>query len=81
MGSFMLLILAILGFLLYFLPCIISGNRNATNGGAVFMVNLLFGWTLIGWLVAMIMAITAQTEVSAEIERETLRQLRAKANK
>lgn len=79
MGIGILLILAILAFFIYFLPCFVSSSRKGTNGGAVFLVNLLFGWTLLGWLVAMIMAATAQTKIAAEIERETLRQLRANA--
>ena len=50
--------------------------RDATNFGAVFIVNLLFGWTLIGWIAALIIACVSQTKTSAAIERETLRRMR-----
>jgi hypothetical protein len=48
---------------IYFLPTIISGVRDkAEGGGGVFIVNLLLGWTLIGWFVAFIWACTGRTK-------------------
>lgn len=38
----------------YFLPSICAANHK--NGRAIFVTNLLFGWTLIGWGVALIWA-------------------------
>lgn len=40
----------------YFLPSIIGGSKK--NIGAIFALNLLLGWTLIGWIVALIWALT-----------------------
>jgi hypothetical protein len=40
--------------LLYFLPSLIA--RKKPNVRSVFLVNLLLGWTLIGWVVALKMA-------------------------
>jgi len=45
---------------LYFLPTIIASGRHAYERGAIAMVNLFFGWTFLGWIVALIWAITAQ---------------------
>ncbi len=49
-----------LGFLLllalYFLPTLIG--RNKSNVGAIFVLNLLLGWTVIGWIVALVWACT-----------------------
>jgi hypothetical protein len=42
---------------LYFLPTIIGGFRRVVNIGSVFAINLLLGWTLIGWAVALAMAL------------------------
>lgn len=39
---------------LYFLPSIIA--RKKTNDFKVMLVNLFFGWTFIGWVVALVMA-------------------------
>ncbi|MVN78112.1 superinfection immunity protein [Hymenobacter sp. HMF4947] len=56
MGGF--LILLITGAL-YFLPTLIArGKRNAT---AIFWLNLLGGWTGLGWLIAFIWALTKDT--------------------
>ena len=41
---------------IYFLPSIIGYNKK--NANAICMLNLLLGWTLIGWVVALIWAMT-----------------------
>lgn len=46
---------------LYFLPTIVANGRHVTCVGGITMVNLFLGWTGIGWLVALIWAITAPT--------------------
>ena len=58
MGSFsiwhwMALIL-VLAF--YFLPTIVANQNCHKSEGLIFFINLLFGWTLIGWLAAVIWA-------------------------
>jgi hypothetical protein len=42
----------------YFLPAIVARNRNHSNAGAIYFLNLLFGWTFIGWGVALVWAMT-----------------------
>jgi hypothetical protein len=44
--------------LLYFLPSIIGHRKQAFAG--IFLVNLLLGWTVIGWIVALVWACTAE---------------------
>ena len=39
----------IYAFALYMLPTIIGAARKVVNVGSVFAINLLLGWTLIGW--------------------------------
>ena len=39
----------------YFFPTIVAMLRSHNPGG-VFIVNLLLGWTLVGWCVALVMA-------------------------
>lgn len=41
---------------LYLLPTVVAAVRKVPNGGSVFVINLLLGWTLIGWVVALAMA-------------------------
>src|SRR3989304_4920555 len=42
---------------LYFLPTIVALSRRGPNSGSVTLINLLLGWTVIGWLVALAMAV------------------------
>src|SRR5260370_5723670 len=51
----------ILSALLYFLPTIIG--RHSHDSVSIFIVNLLFGWTVIGWFVALIWACSAERYV------------------
>lgn len=44
---------------LYFIPSIIAYRRK--NRTALFVTNLLFGWTLIGWGIALIWAVKEET--------------------
>lgn len=46
----------------YFLPSIVAWRRHVVNVGSVVVVNVLLGWTFIGWVVALAMALrTAKT--------------------
>ena len=44
---------------LYFLPGLVATSRRHCNAGAIWMCSLLFGWTVLGWGVAMIWAFTS----------------------
>lgn len=53
----MLLSIGILGcitYYLYFLPTVIATKKKHSNTTAIFLVNLLLGFTGIGWIVALI---------------------------
>ncbi|HEY6252272.1 MAG TPA: superinfection immunity protein [Candidatus Angelobacter sp.] len=41
---------------IYFLPTITAIKRNSPHKTAVVIVNIFFGVTLIGWLVALLLA-------------------------
>lgn len=40
----------------YMLPWAIAASRGKANSGAIGLINLLLGWTFIGWIVALVMA-------------------------
>ena len=44
---------------MYFLPTIIAFNRNRHNKGAIFVLNLFLGWTVLGWVVSMVWAVSS----------------------
>lgn len=41
---------------LYFLPWAIAATRGKSNSGAIGLLNFLLGWTIIGWIIALVMA-------------------------
>ena len=41
---------------LYLLPSIVAELRKAPNKGSIIVINVLLGWTNIGWVVALAMA-------------------------
>ena len=44
---------------LYMLPGIVALVRGHHNAGAIVVMNLLLGWTVLGWIFALIWASTA----------------------
>jgi hypothetical protein len=47
--------------LLYFLPSIIGYRKRSFAG--IFLLNLFLGWTVIGWIIALVWACTADVGV------------------
>jgi len=43
---------------LYFTPTIVAAIRHKRNLVAILVLNLFLGWTFIGWIVALIWALT-----------------------
>ena len=43
---------------LLFLPTLIAKSRNHPNTLPIFLVNLFFGWTFIGWVISLVWACT-----------------------
>jgi Superinfection immunity protein len=46
------------GIALYCLPLTIALARQHRQGGAISLLNLLLGWTLLGWVGALIWAVS-----------------------
>jgi hypothetical protein len=55
-GAALVLFLLIVGVGLYFVPTIVAVVRKVTNQGSITVINIFFGWTLIGWVMALAMA-------------------------
>lgn len=45
--------------LAYFLPTVVAAMRRHHQGGAIFLLNLLLGWTFLGWVIALVWSATA----------------------
>jgi len=59
-----LLILSLI--FVYFLPSIIADLRNKKNSGVIFAINLFLGWSLIGWVVPLILAVMHEERAPEE---------------
>jgi hypothetical protein len=44
---------------LYFLPALVAALRNHHQATAIGVLNLLAGWTVLGWVLAIVWAFTA----------------------
>ena len=49
--------------LFYFLPFAIAFNRKRANTGAIFALNLFLGWSLIGWVIALVWSLKEENVV------------------
>jgi hypothetical protein len=49
-------VLGVIGLFLYFLPTIIAIWNRHPKTVAIFVLNVLAGWTFVGWVVAMVWA-------------------------
>ena len=53
------------GFVMYFLPSIVALARSKRDLVGIFLLNLFLGWSVIGWVVALVWAVKADAPVAA----------------
>ncbi|MFD1466988.1 superinfection immunity protein [Hymenobacter caeli] len=61
MTTIQTIVAIVVGGVIYFLPAIIGASKR--NEMAIFWLNLLLGWSLIGWVVALVWAVSKDTPV------------------
>jgi hypothetical protein len=54
-------------FIAYWLPTLLAFHRRHRNRVAILIVNFLLGWTVIGWVAALIWSTTGNTEPATVI--------------
>lgn len=62
---FMMLAVTVGGFIgivLYFLPAIIAFSRKHEHILAICLINLLLGWTFLGWFAALLWSLNRDTK-------------------
>lgn len=57
--------IAILGTI-YLVPTFVAFMRGHRNAMPIFVINLLLGWTLLGWVAALAWSVAAQTPASTQ---------------
>jgi Superinfection immunity protein len=53
---------SLIGLALYLLPTIIAAARRSTSLVGIILVNILLGWTFIGWIVALVWSLAGQAQ-------------------
>jgi hypothetical protein len=56
----------IVALLIYFLPSLVA--RNKRNADAICILNLFLGWTLLGWIAALVWALTNEEKTAGTAE-------------
>jgi len=64
MGTFLF---GIVFFAIYFLPSILGYNKR--NFSSILMLNFLLGWTLIGWVVAIVWAVSYEKQIDVIVKK------------
>lgn len=73
MGILTVILSVIVGFGIYFLPSIKAFYAHKPNAKSILILNILAGWTVIGWVIALIWAFSkggAQAKEVAENKEE-----------
>jgi len=63
--EFVLFILIIFPLAIYLIPTIIAIVRRQSNMVAVILIDILAGWTLVGWVIALVLSLTTPKVKSA----------------
>ncbi len=53
------ILILIVSVLFYILPALIAAGRHHHNWVAILVLNILLGWTLLGWIIALVWSVTA----------------------
>jgi hypothetical protein len=61
------MVILLLATSIYFLPSLIALLRRHHNSGAIVALNLFLGWTLVGWVVSLVWALTNRPHSVARI--------------
>lgn len=71
MNGFIAFLAVIAGVTLYLAPSIIGWLRHVRDIGSVMVINIAFGWTFVGWFIALAMALkTAKVPPSSPVQMQ-----------
>lgn len=57
------IMMCILVFLLYIVPSVIAFTRGHSNAAAICALNILLGWTFLGWVASLVWSFTSQESI------------------
>lgn len=50
--------------LFYLLPSIIANSRKHKNKNSICVINIFFGWTILGWVVCLAWSVSSNVETA-----------------
>jgi hypothetical protein len=53
---------------LYLLPVLLAWARHVPDIGSIAVINILFGWTLAGWVIALALALRSGVKLNPTIQ-------------
>ncbi len=65
--------------LIYFAPAIVACKRGVSGSGIIFVLNVLIGWTVLGWMAMLIWAVAGDAHPAVAYRRHLARQMRIQA--
>ena len=68
-GLFMLAIFSIVGLFIYLVPTYVAVARKHPNMPAIILLNVFLGWTLVGWVGALVWSFTNTAPPTIEIRQ------------
>lgn len=60
---------------IYFAPTMVAADRKVPNFWSIAAVNFFLGWTLVGWVVALALALRDRPKATAAAQPGDVRQL------
>lgn len=70
--GFSVLLFVAVGLFIYFTPCLVAMRREANADAAIIVLNIFLGWTVIGWVAALLWALSAETVEEARLRNVAL---------
>ena len=65
------IVILVIGVVFYFTPGAVASHRKHHQEGAIWVLNLFLGWTLLGWVGALVWACTTVKEPPKTTDAET----------
>jgi hypothetical protein len=50
--------LIVFGLAIYFIPSVVACVNKKDNAGAIVLLDIFLGWTFVGWVIALVWAVT-----------------------
>jgi hypothetical protein len=67
LAPLVIIVLLVLSIVIYFWPSIVAHSRQHPQKVSIFVLNLCLGWTVVGWVGALVWAYSKKAEVLAEV--------------